>query len=232
MSSGTTGGAALNKVLRLVTIVAAAGLCCAGLAVAQDSARSEGEVLLDRFLHEVRTLSARFEQTLVDDADVVIDESAGTVEIVRPGRFRWASTEPYEQLLLADGANVWNYDADLMQATVRPQHEVLQNTPALLLGGSDEALADFDFVGSFTDRGTVWVRLKPRASDSGFERVELGFSDGELSRMIFTDSLQQDTLIALFDVVVNSEIPADHFEFAPPPGVDVVGVPVVSDATD
>ncbi|HSD68194.1 MAG TPA: outer membrane lipoprotein chaperone LolA [Woeseiaceae bacterium] len=216
----------------LKVTLAVTGLCYAGLAMAEDRAQSEGELLLERFLNDVSSLSARFEQTLVDDADVVVDESAGTVEIVRPGRFRWANSEPYEQLLVADGVNVWNYDADLMQVTVRPQQEILQSTPALLLGGSSDALADFEYVGSFTDRGTVWVRLRPRESDSSFERVELGFTDGQLSRMIFSDNLQQKTLIALFDVVMNGEIPADRFEFVPPPGVDVVGVPVVSDAAD
>ncbi len=212
--------------------LAAFGLCFAQFAVAADSIETEGEVLLERFLNDVSTLSARFEQSLVDDNDVVVDESAGTVEIARPGRFRWANTEPYEQLLVADGVNVWNYDADLMQVTVRPQQEILQSTPALLLGGSSNALADFEYTGSFSDRGTVWVRLRPKDSGSGFERVELGFTDGQLSRMIFSDNLQQETLIALFDVVLNSEIPADRFEFSPPPGVDLVGVPVVSDAAD
>lgn len=208
------------------------GMCFALCAIAADSIESEGQILLERFLNDVSTLSARFEQSLVDDNNVVVDESAGTVEIARPGRFRWANTEPYEQLLVADGINVWNYDADLMQVTVRPQQEILQNTPALLLGGSSDALADFDYAGSFSERGTVWVRLRPKDSKSGFERVELGFTEGQLSRMIFSDNLQQTTLIALFDVVVNAEIAAGRFEFSPPPGVDLVGVPVVSDAAD
>jgi outer membrane lipoprotein carrier protein len=222
----------LTKLHLLRISLSVLGLCYVPGAVAADNFESEGEMLMDRFLNDVRTLTARFEQSLVDDNDVVVDESAGTVEIARPGRFRWANTEPYEQLLVADGVNVWNYDADLMQVTVRPQQEILQSTPALLLGGSGDALADFEYTGSFSDRGTVWVRLRPKDSDSSFERVELGFTDGQLSRMIFSDNLQQKTLIALFDVVLNGEIPADRFEFSLPPGVDLVGVPVVSDAAD
>jgi outer membrane lipoprotein carrier protein len=223
---------ALTKLHLLRISLAVFGFSFAPIAVAAGSIESEGEILLGRFLNDVSTLSARFEQSLVDDNDVVVDESAGTVEIARPGRFRWANTEPYEQLLVADGVNVWNYDADLMQVMVRPQQEILQNTPALLLGGSSDALADFDYIGSFSDRGTVWVRLRPKDSVSGFEQVELGFTEGQLSRMIFSDNLQQKTLIALFDVVLNGEIPAERFEFSPPPGVDLVGVPVVSDAAD
>lgn len=208
------------------------GLCCARSLVAAEYIDGEGKALLDEFLHDVVTLSARFEQSLVDDNDVVVEESAGTVEIARPGRFRWAYTEPYEQLLLADGLNVWSYDADLLQVTVKPQQELLENTPAILLGGSADALDDFEYVGSFSDRDTVWVRLRPKNSDSSFSRIELGFTSGDLSRMIFTDNLEQSTLIGLFDVILNEEIAADRFRFAPPPGVDVVGVPVLSEAAD
>jgi outer membrane lipoprotein carrier protein len=115
---------------------------------------------------------------------------------------------------------------------VKAQDDILQSTPALLLGGSSDALQDFDFVGSYDDRETVWVRLKPKDSDSGFERVELGFTDGDLSRMIFTDNLEQTTLVALFDVVINETIADEQFEFLVPPGVDLVGVPALSKALD
>ncbi len=225
-------GTVLKKLRLRKTLLTVAALCLGQGAIATDNIESEGRILLERFLNDVSTLSARFEQSLVDENDVVVEESAGTVEIARPGRFRWANSEPYEQLLIADGLNVWNYDADLMQVTVRPQKELLQNTPALLLGGSSDALADFEYIGSYSDRGTVWVRLRPKDSQSGFEKVELGFGDGQLSRMIFSDNLQQTTLVALFGVVQNGEIAADRFEFVPPPGVDLVGVPVVSEAAD
>jgi outer membrane lipoprotein carrier protein len=120
----------------------------------------------------------------------------------------------------------------LLQVTVTPQREVLQSTPALLIGGSADALEDFDYIGSYSDRGTVWVRLRPKDAQSGFTRVELGFTDNVLSRMIFSDNLQQTTLVALLDVVVNEEIAAERFQFSPPPGVDIVGVPLLSEAAD
>ena len=62
------------------------------------------------------------------------------------------------------------------------------------------------------------------------QSVELGFDDGNLRRMIFSDNLQQSTLIALFDLQVNQHIPGDHFQFTPPRDVDLVGVPIVADA--
>ena len=190
----------------------------------------EGRVLLDSFLNDVKTMSARFEQSLIDADNIVVEESNGVLEILRPGRFRWVYDTPYEQIMVADGLNVWSYDVDLAQVTVKAQQDVLGGTPALLLGGTDNVLDDFEYADSFSDRGTIWIHLLPRSTDNGFTKIELGFDDGNLRRMIFSDNLQQSTLIALFDVQINEQIPVEHFQFTPPEDVDVVGKPIVADA--
>jgi outer membrane lipoprotein carrier protein len=172
-------------------------------------------------------MRGRFEQSLVDANDRILESASGTFEIRRPGQLRWLYERPYEQMLVADGLNVWSYDVDLAQVTVKPQAEVLSSTPALLLGGSEHVLDDFTYGGSFEDRGTDWVRLLPRDTDSSFDSVELGFNDGTLSRMIFEDNLDQTTLVAMHDVVLNEPVDAEHFRFVPPEGVDVVGKPLL-----
>jgi outer membrane lipoprotein carrier protein len=193
---------------------------------------SAGQQLIDDFVNDVQTMSGRFEQQLIDADDLVVDESSGTIEIQKPGRFRWTYLEPYEQILVADGLNVWSYDVDLEQVTVKAQAEVLASTPALLLGGSQNVLDDFEYIGSFEDRGTVWVQLKPETTDNGFTKVELGFNEGKLSRMIFSDNLGQTTLIAFFDLSLNESIDEHRFSFSPPDDVDVVGQPSSPDPTD
>lgn len=189
----------------------------------------EGRALLDHFLGEVTTMTARFEQSLIDADDIVVEESSGVLEIQRPGQFRWVYEKPYEQIMVADGLNVWSYDVDLAQVTVKAQQDVLGGTPALLLGGTDNVLDDFEYVESSSDRGTIWVQLRPRSTDNGFTKIELGFNDGDLRRMIFSDNLQQSTLIVLYDVQLNQDIPAEHFRFIPPDDVDLVGEPLVAD---
>jgi len=197
--------------------------------VAARQAEVDGEKLLDQFLQNVQTMRGRFEQSLIDANDRILESASGTFEIRRPGQLRWLYEQPYEQVLVADGLNVWSYDVDLEQVTVKPQAEVLSSTPALLLGGSDNVLDDFSYGGSFEDKGTDWVRLLPRDTDSNFESVELGFNDGTLTRMIFKDNLDQTTLVAMHDVVLNEPIDDDHFRFVPPEGVDVVGKPLLPD---
>jgi outer membrane lipoprotein carrier protein len=199
---------------------------------ADSDTRSEGVALVERFIANVETMSGRFEQSLVDADDQVVETSGGTFEIRRPGRFRWSYETPYEQLLVADGTNVWSYDVDLAQVSVKPQADVLTSTPALLLGGGGNVLDEFEIVDSFEDRGTEWVRLVPRNQDGGFTMVELGFTDDMPSRMIFSDNLAQTTLVIMYEVVLNGPIADSQFQFSPPADVDVVGKPIKPVVTD
>ena len=206
---------------RLTMIIAVLTLLSPAAFAEEDAGRR----LVDKFVDDVITFEARFEQALLDASREVVERSTGLLEIERPGRFRWSYEEPYEQWLVADGLNMWSYDVDLAQVTVKPQAEALANTPALLLGGSDNALDQFNYDGSYVENAMTWVRLSPKNTESGFERVELGFLDETLNRMAFFDNLDQTTLVALSDVRVNEPIDETRFAFVPPEDVDVVGTP-------
>ncbi len=207
-----------------------AGLLAAAPSYAETDAETDayGRKLVDEFLSDVITLQGDFVQVLFDANGDEVDRTSGTLEIEKPGRFRWSYEDPYEQWLIADGDNIWSYDLDLEQVTVKPQTEALTNTPALLLGGSQEALQQFDFGGTTIERVTTWVRLDPKDKSSGFERVELGFMDNELRRMLFIDNLDQRTFVALNDVAINEPIDGERFTFVVPEGVDLVGKPAAS----
>ena len=199
--------------------------------IAEDSISDKGAQLVAAFVNDIATLQGRFEQSLLDADGNVLERTSGTLQIQRPGQFRWAYTEPYEQQLVADGLNIWSYDVDLAQVTVKPQQEALANTPALLLGGSEDALQQFNNDGSYLEAGTTWVKLSPKNTDSGFLRVELGFKRDSLYRMVFFDNLQQTTLVALHDVTVNMPFEPGEFVFSVPDDVDVVGTAAEAEVT-
>jgi outer membrane lipoprotein carrier protein len=217
------------RTMRQYVVLCMCALAIAPAAWSQRQVDDLGQELVDRFLTEVITLEGSFEQSLIDAGGEVVERTSGTLEVERPGRFRWAYTEPYEQWLIADGVNVWSYDVDLAQVTVKPQAEALANTPALLLGGGTGALEQFEYGGAVEEAGTTWVRMLPKDTDSGFVRLEMGFFDGQLSRMVFFDNLEQTTLVALYDVRINEPIDDARFEFAVPDDVDLVGVPATVD---
>lgn len=200
--------------------------------LATDSENDAGRKLIDEFVDDVVTFQGDFQQVLLDADNQVIERTAGTLEISRPGKFRWTYVEPYEQWLLADGVNIWSYDVDLAQVTVKPQAAALANTPALLLGGSGNALDQFNYEGSYDEIETTWVKLVPHDTTSGFMRVELGFIEDTLRRMVFFDNLEQTTLVEFRDVAVNEPIDGQRFTFDIPADVDVVGTPAIAAVPD
>ena len=218
---------AMNGRRRLMAVLA--GLLVSVTAGAGGDGRA-ADALLKTLLEDTQTLRADFEQTLVTAEGELAETTRGTLEIARPGRFRWIYSEPYEQWLVADGLNVWNYDLDLEQVAVKPQAEALASTPAMLLGGGADALEEFAVDDEYAADGLHWVRLQPLDTNNGFRRVDLGFDDGVLAAMRFIDNLEQTTRVNLDDVRINEPLADEHFRFVPPDGVDVVGTPVVAES--
>ena len=218
---------------KLLLLGAVAGAFAPAVSSAEtETGMAAAKTLVENFVIDVATFSGRFEQTLLDPNGELLEASSGRLDIERPGRFRWTYEQPYEQWLVADGVNIWSYDVDLAQVTVKPQDEALANTPAMLLGGSRNAMDDFviERTGVQDESGqggteTVWVRLLPKNDDSGFRHVDLGFIDDTLRRMVFLDSLEQTTIVSLSEVRVDEAIDGGTFRFVPPDGVDVVGTP-------
>jgi outer membrane lipoprotein carrier protein len=158
----------------------------------------------------------------------LIQQGQGEMMIARPGRFRWEYRRPYEQLIIADGHKLWVYDPELEQVTVKPVDEALGNTPALLLSGVHPLEQDFTVREARAPGDRLhWVELLPKAEDSQFERILLGFSGGQsggqLQQMALHDSFGQVTRLDFENMQRNLPLAPSLFRFEPPAGVDVVG---------
>jgi outer membrane lipoprotein carrier protein len=184
---------------------------------------ARGRALLASFTDDISALSADFRQTLYDRDGSIKEVSSGYTRIARPDRFLWVYSEPYEQRIIADGVNLWLYDVDLDQVTVKPQREALGRSPAEILGGDAQALAAFDYQGAFERDGILWVQLQPRENDTDFEGMRLGFAAEQLASMELADSLGQVTRIDFTRVTLDAPMPDATFHFEPPEGVDVIG---------
>jgi outer membrane lipoprotein carrier protein len=182
-----------------------------------------GAELLRNFLDQTQTYRAAFEQALFASDGEPVERATGELSIARPGRFAWRYREPLDQLVLADGTNLWIYDAELSQATVTPLDEATRATPAMLLSG--DATLDEEFVvqESFEADQLQWVRLAPRPSGSDFKEILIGFDGDTLRRLELLDSLDQTTSLEFSGVEVNIDIAGTEFDFVPPAGVDVIG---------
>jgi outer membrane lipoprotein carrier protein len=178
---------------------------------------------LHDFLKSTHTLRADFSQMIVGKNGRKPQQSSGTVAISRPGKLRWEILKPYPQLVVGDGEKVWIHDPDLQQVTVRKAGQAIGGSPAALLSGSNELEKNFTLKEAGEGEGMAWVEATPKAGDSGFEKVRLGFAGNDLKAMELQDSFGQTTLIRFARIERNPNLPAATFKFTPPAGADVVG---------
>jgi len=191
--------------------------------VVQAASNNEGAQRVERFISNLQTLQAEFKQTLTDGKGQVTERSSGTLAIQRPNRFRWDYREPHEQLIVADGTQIWLYDADLEQVTVRALDTSLSATPAMLLSGEGKLADNFTVTESSRDANAEWVMMEPKRSDTDFKWVRLGLTGDSLKFMQLADKLGQITTLEFSSVQRNAPIDASRFKFTPPPGSDVIG---------
>ena len=177
---------------------------------------------LKTLLNDTSTAKGRFAQMVLDKNGKMLQQATGTMQFSRPGKFRWEYTKPYEQTIVGDGAKLWIYDKDLNQVTVRKLDRALGASPAALLAGSNEIEKSYALKSVGADGGLEWLEATPRAKDTTFERIRLGFGKTGLEAMELNDQFGQKTVIKFADLERNVKLAPDNFKFAPPKGADVI----------
>lgn len=186
-------------------------------------AMADGVSSLKDFYHSTNSMRAKFHQKVKDNTGAVVQEVEGTMQLQRPNKFRWDYKKPYEQEIISDGKDVFLYDVDLEQVTIRALSQTLGSSPASLLAGGAEVEKSFNLKNINREDGLDWVEALPKNDDSGFERILLGFKDNNLNKMEMYDSFKNVTLISFTSVERNPSLQTSSFLFTTPEGVDVVG---------
>lgn len=178
---------------------------------------------LNSFVRSTQSARAEFTQTVLDKRANATQQASGTMEFSRPGKFRWTYTKPYAQTIVGDGKKLWIYDSELNQVSVKPLDAALGSSPAALLAGSNAIERGFTLNDAGVDDGLEWLEATPKAKDTSFERIRMGFSSNTLAVMELKDSFGQTTVIRFANLQRNPKIAANSFKFTPPKGADVIG---------
>ena len=178
---------------------------------------------LDNFFTKVASMKGNFTQRAFNKKGQVTQNSSGLLYLSRPGRFRWIYKTPDPQEIIGDGRNVWVWDKDLDQVTVKPANQAISNTPISILTRRDPPGARFHIKPMPKKGGIDWFQLVPKKASRDFRRIDLGFdARGSLRNMTMYDQLGQRTEISL-NTQNNVPIAGKTFYFEPPRGADVIG---------
>ena len=191
--------------------------------LSSQQALADGVSSLRDFFNNTTTMRAQFSQVVSDKQGRKIQEVEGTMQLQRPNKFRWDYKKPYEQQIVSDGKQVFLYDTELQQVTIRELSKTLGSSPAALLAGGDAVEKSFILKNATRKDGLAWVLALPKDKESGFDRVLLGFKADKLRKMEMYDSFNHITHITFNNVERNPKLEDATFLFTPPEGVDVVG---------
>lgn len=228
---------------RLIRVCCARALFCLAIAPAlimaaapapaadSTSTAASSPTPLDKYLDNLKTLRTSFLQTLADGEGHEIDRSTGTLVVARPGKFSWDihpqgnTNKGAGQLMVSDGRNLWFFDRDLEQVTVKPVDAALSATPAMLLSGTVDVRKNFTVTPAGQREGLEWVLVEPHGTDADFRDALFGFANGDLKRMILEDKLGQTATVMFDHIERNVPVASQETTFIAPKGADVIGTP-------
>lgn len=204
---------------RFGQLASASALLCSSVLALADAPQD-----LEKKLTAIDSFKADFSQVITDEFGTLIDKSSGHFELQRPQLFRWVVSEPFEQEIVADGVNLWQFDIDIEQINVSSLDQTLANSPAALLSQAQLDVATNYEVASVKGEGdgVMMYHLMPRDPDALYEVLIIEFKGDELVALQVRDNLGQSTLVDFTNVVMNPEFDDNYFEFEVPEGIDVI----------
>ncbi|HIO92483.1 MAG TPA: outer membrane lipoprotein chaperone LolA [Leucothrix mucor] len=212
--------------IKTFTTTFLAGALLVGVSHFATAATDDARQRLNNFFTKVNTIKGSFTQQVFDKKGKRIQQATGQIYLNRPGKFRWVYATPDPQEIIADGKNIWIYDKDLEQVTVKPMTAAMSSAPIAIL--TRKTIPDSQFKVTKMDmtiEGLDWFDLKPHRKSRDFKSMQLGLDKNGIRKMIMFDQLGQKTVINL-NVRNNAPISGNRFIFRPPANVDVIGTPL------
>lgn len=177
---------------------------------------------LHHFLQNLHTFKANFVQTQPDEQLFKLNKSTGYVVLARPGKLVWVYQKPDHQEIISDSLNLWVYEPDIDQVTVRPLTSVQTDFPLRWLLYNDTIESNFNIIQESVKEGVSWYNLTPKDS-TFFQSLEVAIKGDQLVQIWMYQSMDNVTKVKFTNIQQNTKIADNQFDFKPPEGVDVIG---------
>ncbi len=202
------------------------------LAASAQVTTASGLESLEAFVKNTQSGRAAFTQVVTSPArngqTAKTKTSSGSFEFLRPNRFKFIYTKPFDQSIVSDGQTLWLHDVDLNQVTARKLAQVLSGTPAAVIAAAADLKAlqaDFTLLPQPDRGGLEWVQATPKTKDGQVQTITVGFKStvkgSELAVLEILDSFGQRSVMAFGAFEVNPALSTANFVFKPPLGADI-----------
>lgn len=203
-----------------LTLTVSLTLCYIPLAWSEDTPQAQ----LGNLLRQVNTMSATVQQLILESDGAVLEESSIQMHVMRPDGFYWETLEPFPELVVTNGAVLWNYQPDLEQVVIENWDSSRSELAAELLSGRTDSLAEEYEIYIENDAGEDMAvfQLLPLDQNSLYRRINISFDNTALLSIHLDGKNGQKTLWQFNQSQINQQLPPDLFNFQTPPGIDIV----------
>jgi len=178
---------------------------------------------LDLLLRDISTLSADILQLIVESDGGILEETKIQMRLKKPNRFYWETIDPFPELIVTNGALLWNYQPDLEQVTIEDWNSDDSELAAQLLNGKTDNLSDEYYIVVINSEETKSFELSPKMNDNIYNTVSIIFINDILDMIHLDGKNGEQTVWQFNNLVMNSPIADSLFEFIIPNDIDVIG---------
>lgn len=207
------------KTSKILTVFLLSSLFC----FAQAADKKLGKELQD-YVNQLQTFEADFVQTRPDENSFNTQTKIGHFSLNRPGQLTWEYIGDEPQKIVVDGPNLWVYDMDLDQVTVRPIADVKGELPLSWLLYKEPIQKRFTIIESSNKNGTKWFNLAPKQA-TFFQSIDVAMKEGEMVEVWVYQGMDNVIKVKFDNIESNQVIPLKNFQFNVPEGADLVGTP-------
>ena len=178
---------------------------------------------LDLLLRDISTLSADILQLIVESDGGILEETKIQMRLKKPNRFYWETIDPFPELIVTNGALLWNYQPDLEQVTIEDWNSDDSELAAQLLNGKTDNLSAEYYIVVINSEETKSFELSPKMNDNIYNTVSITFINDILDMIHLDGKSGEQTVWQFNNLVMNSPIADSLFEFIIPNDIDVIG---------
>lgn len=181
------------------------------------SAATDTELLKEK-LAKFSVINAEFSQRVSSPEGKILDDSRGTLAILRPGKFRWEVITPEEELIVSDGQTMWIYSPFIEQVTLLNLSDAIQGTPFILLSGANEAQWANYQVNKINDQfevKNISGSVQQRSFIFEFNKL------GQVSKFVVIEELGQRSEFKLAHKAIAKPWAEGFFNFNIPVGIEI-----------
>ena len=183
---------------------------------------TEGPSLnINEYLNEIHSLQASFKQSIFSPANNVIDYTAGSILLKKPGNIMWQFTVPSLKRITVHDQKISTYDANLNQVVIVPFSDRYQSSLANILLKNNSLTSYYQIISETSNNNVYSVILAQKESNNLFTKMKITVVEMLLTEIKLWDASGQSISISFDDIIQNAPLADSSFEFSIPKGADV-----------